>query len=703
MNAQVRKLFLLFLFWFLILFGLKLKAENIIKIHDPNQLVLAGTAISYLEDEDGARTVADILQIENQELFQSHNEGVFNRPGTKSAFWFKVTVQNTSGEDAWLEVGSNYAWYIDFYAPDSTEEYTAVIQTGTMRPEENKMYDVNSFWLPLGKANETEPRTYYLRIVSGITFEMPMQVGTIRSLSSNKFTNDFLLAAFIGIVLVMLIYNTFIYLSTKDHIYIFYLGYLLFIGITVPYANGYPFIEKINFLFIDKVFWNEYFLLLNAPVYYFMGMFCIRYLELSTNGPWIKRLIQLEIAIISGVFPLLNILGIALVEVVNYVHIFMLIFYLTCLITAYFYIYKGIKQAYFYAFGWTFLILSAFIFIAVINGFLPFNAFTRNVLYFGTSLEVCLFSLALGDRLNILQKEKNLIKAQHLKFVEQQNEVLEEKVRKRTSELESTNENLVQSNEELMLTTEQLDAQSKQLKELNHTKDQLFAIISHDLRSPINSLKGLINLIWGKNISQEEFYQYSKKIKNGVEHTHFMLNNLLNWANSQLHGMSTNPEQFELYPQLLDIKLQLQELSENKNIEVSIDLDKNTMVYADRDHLNLVLRNLISNALKFTDHGGKVNIAAYNMDSQCQITIADTGVGISEDGMKDLFNIRSGKSHLGTRGEKGTGLGLILCKEFIEKNNGRLWIKSKKGDGTTIFVTLPINQVEKSSLELQLT
>lgn len=688
---------LIFIFFVIILnlFPLGAQADDAIQLTEPAQLLLIGKQISYLEDASGELGIKDILKFEKQQRFIKHDKDVFSRPGTPSAYWFKITIQNHCGEDAWLEVGSNYAWYIDFYTPEDGGQYHDVIETGTMRPDESKLYDVNFFWLPLNKANNKISKTYYIRVVSGLTFELPLQIGTIRSLSKNKDINDFLTAGFVGILIIMLLYNAFIYLSTNDHIYFFYLGYLLFMAISMPYANGYPFIEKINFLFLNKEWWNNYFILWHSPVYFFIGTFCIRYLNLAQNAPKIRRLIQLEMLIISGVFPLLTLLGFKFIQLVNPIQFCILLLYLTCLITGYYITFKGIKQAYFYVIAWSFMIALTFVFFAVINGFLPFNPITRNTLYFGVAIEVWLFSLALGDRLNVLQKDKDSIKAENLKIIKDQNEILESKVRYRTQELEAANEELIQSNEELMLTTEQLDTQGQQLKELIHTKDRLFAIISHDLRSPINSLKGLMSLMWGQNISAEEFFKFSKNLKHGIEHAHFMLNNLLDWANSQFHGMKTKPKQVELAALAFENKLLLQDLSQNKNIQIIIDIESDIEVYADEDHVNLVIRNLLSNALKFTETGGEVRLCATIKNKYCEISVADTGIGMSEQLLKNLFNEQSSNSHMGTDGEKGVGLGLILCKDFVEKNGGKIWVESKEGKGTTFYFTLPLNAAKQ--------
>jgi signal transduction histidine kinase len=669
-----------------------LMAENTIRLSSKDQLLLIGNNISFFEDVEGNLTLQDILAPQNQMRFIDHDREVFSRPDTKSAFWFKISVQNSSSEDAWLELGSNYAWYIDFYAPDSTGMYSSPIETGTMRPDENKLYDVNFFWLPLNKAGEIQTKTCYFRVESGLTFELPLHVGTIRSLSHNKAINDYLTAGFIGIVLIMLLYNLFIYVSTKDHIYLYYLGYLFMMAISMPYANGYAFIEKVNFLFINKEILNNYFLVWHAPAYFFAGVFCIRYLDLKNSSPIFRRIIQGEIILISVAFPLLNISGFQFVELVNAVQVSILTFYMTCLIAAYYLVFRGSKQATFYALGWTFLVLGTFVFFAVINGFLPFNPITRNTLYFGVAIEVSLFSLALANRLNELRKEKEAIKAENLNLIKDQNENLEREVKKRTAELEATNEELTQSNEELTLTTEQLDAQTRKLLEVNKTKDRLFAIISHDLRSPINSMKGMLNLMYGEDITREEFLKFSKEAKHSVEHAHFMLNNLLNWARFQMQGMTTTPESIDLNPIVSENIALFSETSKKKSIMVVNEITSESRVFADPNHINLVIRNLLSNALKFTECGGKVTFRASNIQGQCEISIADSGVGIAKDKLQDLFDIKPDKGQVGTEGEKGTGLGLPLCKDFIEKNNGEINVESMPGKGTTFFVKLPIGK-----------
>ena len=667
-------------------------SQKAILVQDTQELLLIGKQLQFLEDPSGKLQLEDILNHDYQQQFVDHDKEVFNRPGTSSAFWFKIVVKNYCEEDSWLEVGSTYAWYIDFYAPDSSGSYAIPIKTGTMRPDQNKLYDVNFFWLPLNSAHDTMSKTYYFRVASGLTFEMPLHVATLRSLNKNKVTNDFLTAGFIGMFLIIFFYNLFIYVSTKDHIYLPYLGYLLFMAVSMPYANGYPFIQKIDFLFFDKEWWNEYFIIWHNPVYAFIGLFCIQYLEMKKNSPILRKLILFEISIISIAFPLLNVVGFQFVELVNVLQSFILLLYLTCLFSGYYFIGKKVKQAYFYTIGWTFMVLGAFTFFAVINGLLPFNTFTRNTLYFGVAIEASLFSLALANRLNVLRKEKEKTEAEKTEIIKCQNEKLESMVKERTEELQAINEELLQSNEEQKLISEKLHDQGNKLKESNNSKDMIFAIIAHDLRSPMQSLKGLINLMRGFNLSPEEFFEHSENLKKGVEHAHFLLNNLLQWANSQMHGLTIKPVILNLRKIFQDNILLIQELIGGKNISIKIDIDQNTFVKADQDHVDIIIRNLLSNAMKFTDTGGKISINANVKGEVCEVSITDTGIGMSENKVNSLWQNDSAiATQRGTEGEKGTGIGLVLCKVFSEENGGKIWVESKKGSGSTFYFTLPIN------------
>lgn len=228
----------------------------------------------------------------------------------------------------------------------------------------------------------------------------------------------------------------------------------------------------------------------------------------------------------------------------------------------------------------------------------------------------------------------------------------------------------------------------EQLRTANHTKDRLFAIIGHDLRSPIGSLKGLLDLVNSKVINAEEFLVFSNTLRNNVENVYFTLNNLLLWANAQMEGIVTQPEKIDLQKIAEENIGFLQGITQNKNIRIDNLIPENTTVWADYEQVSLVFRNLLSNAVKFTSIGGTVKIECEIERSFCKIWVKDTGVGMSKELIKDLFQTQKLTSRAGTMGEKGTGLGLVLCKDFIENNGGTIGVEQQEGEGAHFFFTL---------------
>ena len=278
-------------------------------------------------------------------------------------------------------------------------------------------------------------------------------------------------------------------------------------------------------------------------------------------------------------------------------------------------------------------------------------------------------------------------------LIEKQNIELEQKVRARTQELLERNEEIEQINEEIQQQNAALSFQSRELSIANATKDKLFAIIGHDMRSPINALKSLLELLDSQNISPEEFINFSGRLKYGVEHVHFTLNNLLQWANSQMQGLVANPQMINLHHLGQENIELLSQLGANKNIQFDNQIKKEARAFADPDQINLVLRNLVSNAIKFTNDGGSITLASRKEGNFWLVEVHDTGIGMRDENVKKIFDRDVHYTTQGTRGEKGTGLGLLLCQEMIEKNNGIIWVESELGKGTSFKFTLPIQEI----------
>ncbi|CAM4136659.1 MULTISPECIES: PAS domain-containing sensor histidine kinase [Flavobacterium] len=237
-----------------------------------------------------------------------------------------------------------------------------------------------------------------------------------------------------------------------------------------------------------------------------------------------------------------------------------------------------------------------------------------------------------------------------------------------------------------------LKESEKQLKELNTTKDKLFSIIAHDLRSPFNSIIGFSELLTlnSADLEPEEKEKFCSIINVAAKNTLILLDNLLNWAKSQTGQLRFNPEKVLFSAVILEIITLKKSLTKAKNITLDYSLSDEIEVYADVNMLKTVLRNLISNAIKFTELGGNIRVLATLKDQHVEITISDNGIGMNEEKCKELFKIASNTTTIGTANENGSGLGLVLCKEFVEKNRGTIWVESKEGKGSDFKFTLPL-------------
>lgn len=241
---------------------------------------------------------------------------------------------------------------------------------------------------------------------------------------------------------------------------------------------------------------------------------------------------------------------------------------------------------------------------------------------------------------------------------------------------------------------EAIKKQAQDLKTLNEVKDKIFSILSHDMRSPIASVKNTFDLLDAKMINEEEFATLKEKISDQLSTLNIVLDNLLQWSKSQIYGNEIHIETNVNLHDLTQRSLSLFEAQiKNKNLFVNAEIEKSLTVLADYNKLDIVVRNLISNAVKFTLPGGSISIYSEQHEKNITLCIKDSGNGIREEDQKDIFKIKGSTRQYGTAGESGTGLGLWLCKNYIEQNKGKIYFTSESGKGSTFCISLPIATV----------
>lgn len=256
---------------------------------------------------------------------------------------------------------------------------------------------------------------------------------------------------------------------------------------------------------------------------------------------------------------------------------------------------------------------------------------------------------------------------------------------KYTRELENKNKQIQAQNNEILI-------QSKNLEELNVVKDKLFSIVSHDLKDSVTSIKAFIDLLKDGSITKDEFDELIPELSENADNASLLLMNLLNWSKSQMESLKPKPVYFDLQEIFSQKKKLVEQKLEKKKINL-VDETKPETIYADKSMVEIIIQNLITNAVKFCNAEDTITISNTAVNGTVLLSVKDTGVGISEENQKKLF--KNSFTTIGTTNEKGTGLGLTICKELVELNHGRIWLESSEGVGSKFYVELPRGPVSK--------
>ena len=241
---------------------------------------------------------------------------------------------------------------------------------------------------------------------------------------------------------------------------------------------------------------------------------------------------------------------------------------------------------------------------------------------------------------------------------------------------------------------QEIKRKNEELNKINIEKDRILSIIGHDLKTPFNAIIGFCDLL-SEKIKLNDYKQierYADIISNSSQRAMDLLRSLIQWSQSQTDKKNFNPENFEMTDTIDEVLLLLKDIAEHKSISVTKRAPAQIPIFADKIMISTIIRNLVSNAIKFTPFGGSICIHAYPTSDTIVMSVSDTGVGIKRMNIQLLFKIGSNITTQGTNNEQGTGMGLILCKEFIDRHDGKIWVESEEGNGTTITVTIPNNK-----------
>jgi signal transduction histidine kinase len=274
----------------------------------------------------------------------------------------------------------------------------------------------------------------------------------------------------------------------------------------------------------------------------------------------------------------------------------------------------------------------------------------------------------------------------------------------RNRELMDTNYKLIESERNLESKNHELLETNNMLEDSNNSKDKIFSILAHDLKNSVGGVKNMTTVLFDNYDSflEEDKKEFLEIMKKSSIKLYNLLENLLTWSRSQRGVIVFTPALNDLYELIEDCIQMLLQQAEKKNIRIYGNVRKNTFAYFDLNMIDAVLRNILSNAIKFTNSEGTVIVSCQKITNEYLLSVRDNGIGMPTSVSDDLFDFTKQMSRIGTQGEEGSGLGLVICKDFIEKNGGRIWLESKPGLGTTFYFTIPVPCAVKISQEIKL-
>jgi signal transduction histidine kinase len=674
-----------------------------------------GGDVFLLEDKESNLRIEDVV---TSDAFVKSEKRVPNMGVTESSFWLKIPIRNNSDEkNILLMLEQPFIDVVELYTPNSDGSFDATKMGEYQAFGKRKYNDPNYLFdidIPLG-----EERTFYMKVSGKEQIQLPLVLGSKKLVLEKRKQSDLLSGLYFGIIIVMMLYNLFIYFTTRDNSYLYYVVYIVLIGLTQISLQGYPF----QYLWPNIPWMSEHSLfifpsLVGASALVFMRNF----LQVKTSLPKLDKLITLFL-VIYGMCIVLAISGFYKLSY-NMIEINAMVVSIYMLTVTIIIVRRGYRPGRYFLLAWSTFLLGVILFVMKDQGVLPYNGLTRYTMHIGSALEVILLSFALADRINILKAEKEASQAKALhvsleneRIIREQNVILEKKVKERTTELENTNTELNQTYNDLKQTQSKL-VESEKMASLG----QLTAGIAHEINNPINfvtanveplkrDIKDLLTLIDNyeaidpaENITGqlERIHALSKEldlaylktevdeliegIGEGANRTAEIVKGLRNFSRldeGDVKFANVN-EGIESTLTILDNELYA--------IEVVKNLDTIDAIECYPGKLNQLFMNLLSNSIQAikekNDTGGKIELTSRQIEDKIELRFKDNGIGMTEETKNRLFEPFFTTKDVG----EGTGLGLSIAYSIVELHHGTIKVESVLGEGSEFIIRLPLKQ-----------
>ncbi len=702
----------------ILLASLSLPAQTPVKITEENVLYsVAKDHIQYLEDKTGALSV-------NEAAVAPFFKSPSDVPGffvSASSFWVKFIVENTT-EDPKLVINLEHATLDDavLYYPSETLDGFDSIALSESRPFANRKYNYQTYMFD-AQVKKGEQKTFFLKVRASEQLLIPITVGHVERTFEKIATNDLIFGLYIGLILVMVLYNLFLFFSTRESSYFYYVLYMVFVGITQAQLQGYTF----RFLWPNTPVINNYAAFL---VPFFNGLAALEFIRNFLNLKSVSRRFNRGIFLFEGLYCISLVLGVMGMfrgaQVAVQLTAFCTAFYVLGICS--FLAAKQIHGAKTLLIAWSIFLCSVIVFVLRNVGILPYNYLTFYALQIGSAVEAVLLSLALADRINTYRRNQELARKEALKaslenerLVKDQNIILEQQVHERTQELEDANDNLNHTLSQLKNAQSQL-VESEKMVSLG----QLTAGIAHEINNPINfvtsnikplelDVSDLLSVIkkyeavdTSKNVEEQfiEINAYKKQID--LDYINEEIKTLLTGIKDGAHRTAEIVSNLKNFARIDEANIKYANL--NDGLQSTLMLVKNTFptdfilnkdfgnipeIECTPGKINQVFMNIITNGLQSiterqssTPGTGILTIQTSSEDGHVKVSIKDNGTGIKDSVREKIFEPFYTTKPVG----QGTGLGMSIVKGIIDSHNGTIEVVSNFGDGAEFIITLPI-------------
>lgn len=646
--------FLLWLACSIHAFALQADQSGLIKLTTEHKSEKFGHLVSVLIDENNESELHTIRGLHSSE-FSPPIDASLNYGVSDAAFWIKFSLQLADsfpkdGQEYYIRVQNVFLDKIDFYAYNGDQSIVEY-QTGDTRSFATRPVADNYFVFPVAVVKD-KPTDILIRAYGSGTVSIPLSIWEPTEFHKSNRNMALILGGYYGILIVMILYNLFVWISTRHEAYSYYLLFTLSMLLLQSSLRGHGF----EFLWTDNYYWQMRTVSYTvALINIFSAFFTRSFLETHKYAPKMDKALQIITWIFIVYLPLPHFLS--AFWATNIALILALVQCGLAISTGFVTSFAGNPIAKYFNLAWGFVLFGAVATILSALRVIPLNAYTSHLFLAGSAIEVVLFSLALAHRFSQVQKTA-----------------------KRT-----------------------LRIANAELHRSNLIKDQFLAAISHELRTPMNGVQGALSLL-KETKDQKEFDHYMQIADRSSEHMVHLIDTVLNYSESTSGKIILNNSEFQL-PQLLDFCIEEFSIQcKEKRIAFHPDLNAtgDYQLTGDKQKIRLIVYQLLSNSVKFTRKGSIELSASVTEDSPypLQITVADTGIGIAPDQLERIFKGQKSSQAEFHKQTQGIGIGLALCKGFVELMNGLFELESHPDQGTKITIKLPL-KVHRSKASVE--